>query len=218
MHLPNGAQIFIDSARAAQTLSATAITNSATPEFTLASATGVVAGDILLVAASTWSRLVNRIVRVTAVDTNDVTVEGVDTSSTLIFPAGATATLIKLTGWTETPCVLDMAIDGGEQQYYNYQCLSSDSEQQLPTFKSAVSITYTLGYEYDDPTFPIFNEADESGEIRVFRMYVPKAAEMRYWAATVSFNDMPTSTVNEAETVALTLAIKNKFTKLAATQ
>nr|DAO54642.1 MAG TPA: tail tube protein [Caudoviricetes sp.] len=40
-------------------------------------------------------------------------------------------------------------------------------------------------------------------------MYVPKAKENRYWAATVSFDDTPTTAVNEVETVSVVLNLQS---------
>ncbi|QXG07668.1 putative tail related protein [Erwinia phage Snitter] len=215
MHLPNGAQIFIDTLRDEDPILATTATNAVTPVFTSAD-NDVAVGDILFITQSGWSKLQNRVVRVTARTETDFTVEGVNTSNLLLFPAGVVATtFIKITGWTETPCVLEVAIDGGEQQYYNYQCLASENEEQLPTFKSATTITYTLGDDFESPTYPIFEEADETGDLHVFRMIVPKAKEVRYWVASVAFNNAPNTVVNEAESVNLALALKGKFTRLA---
>lgn len=145
-----------------------------------------------------------------------VTLEGIDTTDTNVFPAGATASFQKITAWTEIPCVQDLAQDGGEQQYYTYQCLSDDKEQQLPTYKSALSLTYTFAHEYDNAIYPILRSADSSGEVRALRMYVPKAKEMRLYAGVLSFNDTPNTTVNEMETVSLSVSLKGAFTFVAA--
>lgn len=215
MHLPNGSQIFIDNGRGTS-LSVTAITNAAEPVLTMASTTGLAKNDYVIITESSWGKLVDRVVRIKSlVADTSITIEGVDTTDVNVFPAGTvTAKVEKVTSWVEIPCVQELSQDGGEQQYYNYQCLSDDQEQQIPTFKSAVSLTYTFAHEYDNPIYPLLRSSDESGKVTVLRMYIPKAQEMRLWAGILSFNEIPQTNVNEMETVSLSVSLKGKFTFL----
>lgn len=216
MHLPNGSQIFIESARDEEK-EATQVTNAKDPVFTIAD-NGLEKNDYVIVISSDWGKLVNRVLRVKNVADTAVTMEGIDTTDQNVFPAGQIkAKVAKITGWSEIPCVQDLAQDGGEQQYYNYQCLSDDQEQQLPTFKSAVSLTYTFAHEYDNPIYPLLRKADETGAITALRMYIPKAQEMRMWSGVLSFNEIPQTAVNEMETVSLSVSLKGKFTFLSST-
>lgn len=219
MHLPNGSQIFIENTRGVA-VSATNVSNATKPEFTLESGgDGFQKGDYIIVTASSCGKLLDRVLRVTEAESTKVTVEGIDTTDTNVFPAGSvTASFAKINGWTEIPCVQDLVQDGGEQQYYNYQCLSDDQEQHLPTYKSAVSLTYTFAHEYDNPIYPLLRKADESGDVKALRMYVPKAKEMRLWAGVLSFNEIPQTAVNEMETVSLSVSLKGRFTFLPANQ
>lgn len=217
MHLPNGSQIFIEGQRE-QEKAVTAISNAKEPVMSIADTGNLAAGDIVIVTESTWGKLLDRVVRIKKVEANQsVTIEGIDTTDQNVFPAGATAKIAKISAWTEIPCVQDLAQDGGEQQYYTYQCLSDDQEQQLPTYKSAVSLTYTFAHEYDNPIYPLLRAADESGEVKALRMYVPKAKEIRAWAGVLSFNEIPQTAVNEMETVSLSCSLKGRFTFLPST-
>lgn len=215
MHLPNGAQIFVEVTRE-PAKAATVITNAKEPVFTIA-ASGYKTGDYVIVEESSWGKLTSRILRVKSVATDAVTMEGVDTTDTNQFPTGATAQVAKLLTWIEIPCVQDLSQEGGEQQYYTYQCLSDDQEQQLPTFKSATSLTYNFADEFDNAIYPILRAADQSGKVTALRMFVPKAREMRCWAGVLSFNDIPNTVVNEMETVSLSVSLKGAFTRLPAT-
>lgn len=218
MHLPNGSQIFIEANRGSE-LSASAITNAAKPVFTMADTGDLAKGDYVIVTESSWGKLLDRVLRVSDVSSNSsATLEGIDTTDTNVFPAGATAKIAKISAWSEIPCVQDLAQDGGEQQYYTYQCLSDDQEQQLPTYKSAVSLTYTFAHEYDNAIYPLLRTADETGEVTAMRMYVPKAKEMRCWAGVLSFNEIPQTAVNEMETVSLSCSLKGRYTFLPASQ
>lgn len=215
MHLPNGSQIFVENTRAAE-VEVTAVSNAASPVFTLKNAGGIAKGDYFIVTTSSWGKLVDRVLRVKGIDGTALTAEGIDTTDTNVFPAGATASIAKITAWTEIPCIQDVAQDGGEQQFFTYQCLSDDQEQQIPTYKSAVSMTYTFAHEYDNPIYPLLRKADESGDVKALRMYVPKAKEMRMWAGILSFNEIPQTAVNEMETVSLACSLKGRFTFLPA--
>lgn len=216
MHLPNGSQIFVENKRDAEK-NATDVSNAKDPVFTIADS-ALAKNDYVIVTSSDWGKLVNRVLRVKEVAGNSVTMEGIDTTDTNVFPEGEIkANVAKITGWSEIPCVQDLAQDGGEQQYYNYQCLSDDQEQQLPTFKSAVSLTYTFAHEYDNPIYPLLRKADETGAITALRMYIPKAQEMRMWSGVLSFNEIPQTAVNEMETVSLSVSLKGKFTFLSST-
>lgn len=218
MHLPNGSQIFIEASRGSE-LSASAITNAEKPVFTMSDTDDLAKGDYVIVTESTWGKLLDRVLRVSEVSSGvGATLEGIDTTDTNVFPAGATAKIAKISAWSEIPCVQDLAQDGGEQQYYTYQCLSDDQEQQLPTYKSAVSLTYTFAHEYDNAIYPLLRKADESGEVTAMRMYVPKAKEMRCWAGVLSFNEIPQTAVNEMETVSLSCSLKGRYTFLPASQ
>ena len=218
MHLPNGSQIFIEASRGSE-LSASAITNAAKPVFTMSNTDDLAKGDYVIVTESSWGKLLDRVLRVSEVSSNSsATLEGIDTTDTNVFPAGATAKIAKISAWSEIPCVQDLAQDGGEQQYYTYQCLSDDQEQQLPTYKSAVSLTYTFAHEYDNAIYPLLRTADETGEVTAMRMYVPKAKEMRCWAGVLSFNEIPQTAVNEMETVSLSCSLKGRYTFLPASQ
>lgn len=218
MHLPNGSQIFVGNTVGAD-IEATNVSNAADPVFDVADTSGIAAGDIVIVNAAAWGKLVSRVLRVKAVAANtSVTMEGIDTTDVNEFPAGTnSATIAKVTSWTEIPCVQDLAQEGGEQQFYTYQCLSDDQEQQLPTFKSAISLTYTFAHEFDNPIYPVLRKLETSGAVVPMRMYIPKAQELRLWSGVLSFNDMPNTTMNEMETVSLSVSLKGRYTFLAAT-
>lgn len=215
MHLPNGSQIFVEKTRGAE-IAVTKITAAVNPVMTCAASHGLKNGDYVIVTESNWPKLINRVARVKNVATNDVTVEGIDTSDTNVYPGNGTAKISKINDWIELPCVQDLSQEGGEQQFYTYQCLSDDREQQIPTYKSAVTLTYTFAHEYDNPIYPVLRKADASGDVKVMRMYVPKAKEMRFWSGTLAFNEIPQTAVNEMETVSVSVSLKGNFSSVAA--
>lgn len=217
MHLPNGSQVFVEKTRGNSAISVTRISNAADPVLTCAASHGLVKGDYVIITSSNWAKLINKVGRVKNVSTNDVTIEGFSTADNNVYSGTGTGSIYKINDWVEVPCVQDLSQEGGEQQFYTYQCLADDREQQIPTYKSAVSMTYTFAHEYDNPIYPILRAADESGQVKVMRMYVPRAKEMRLWSGTLSFNEIPQTAVNEMETVSLTVSLKGDFASMAAT-
>ncbi|WP_279025577.1 phage tail protein [Gibbsiella quercinecans] len=212
MHLPNGTKVFVESGRDAA-VPFTKITNAAeNPQLTVDDVTKFSVKDVLIITESTWTSIVNKIVRVKEInDTNKtVTVEELDTSDVNVFPAGGSGSVVKVTSWIEIPCVQETGKDGNEQQYYNYQCLSDEEEQSEPTYKSATTLTFTFAHDYTNPIYDVLRAADKAKLPIGYYMYVPRAAENRYWTGTPSFDDIPTTAVNEMETVGLSIAVKGK--------
>lgn len=216
MHLPNGSQVFVEETRGTSAISVTKISDAVDPVLTCAASHGLVKGDYVIITNSNWAKLINKVGRVKAVSNNDVTIEGFSTTDKNVYSGTGTGGIYKINDWIEVPCVQDLSQEGGEQQFYTYQCLADDREQQIPTYKSAVSLTYTFAHEYDNAIYPILRAADKSGEVKVMRMYVPRAKEMRIWSGTLSFNEIPQTAVNEMETVSLTVSLKGDFASMAA--
>ena len=214
-HLSNGTQVFVEKSRG-DTIDVTAISNAATPVLTVSDGSGLAKGDYLLFTTSSSTLLRDKLVRVTAVSGTSVTVEGIDTSDTTKFPAGLTGEVVKIDSWIEVPCVQDVSTDGGEQQFVNFQCLSDEREQQIPTYKSAVTNTFTFAHEYTNPIYPVLRKYDESGQVVAIRLFVPRAQEMRLQSGSISFNDIPTIGVNEIETVSMAVSIRGRLSSVAA--
>lgn len=215
MHLPNGSQVFVEKTRGAE-IAVSKITPADAPVLTCAASHGLKNGDYIIVTSSNWAKLINRVARVKQVSTNDVTIEGFSTKDTNIFSGTGTGKISKINDWIEVPCVQDLSQEGGEQQFYTYQCLADDREQQIPTYKSAVTLTYTFAHEYDNPIYPVLRAADDAGDVKMMRMYIPKAKEMRIWSGSISFNEIPQTAVNEMETVSISVALKGDFASMAA--
>ncbi|QGH76715.1 hypothetical protein [Escherichia phage BEK3] len=214
-HLSNGTQVFVEGSRG-EAVAVTAISNAASPVLTVADSSGIEVGNHLLFTASSSTLLADKHVRVTAVTGTSITVEGIDTSNTTKFPAGLTGEVVKIISWFEVPCVQDVSTDGGEQQFVNFQCLSDDREQQIPTYKSAVTNTFTFAHEYTNPVYPVLRNYDESGQVVAIHLYVPRAQEMRLQSGTIAFNDTPTIGVNEIETVSISVSIRGRLSSVAA--
>jgi hypothetical protein len=144
---------------ASKTISA--ITNADPAVATFEAGHGVGVGDIVHLRSG-WDLLDNRVVRVSAVATNDVTLEGVDTTDTDLFPAGAgTGSAREVTAWTEVQQITrNFQVNGGEQQYADISTMKNRDDKKIPTNRTAVDVKLPI---YDDPTlahYGVINDAD----------------------------------------------------------
>lgn len=198
MHLPNGSQIFIESQRQLQG-QVSAIQKGRDAIVTVVGHS-LTSGDVVIFQGGGMDGMFAKVQRF---DTNRFFLRGTDNflrSKNFDFVGSL---CYKVTAWTEIPCVQDINFEGGEQQYYNYQCLSDDREQQLKTFKSAQSVTITYAWEFSDAVNNIARKADEDEVKRLVYMTIPRAKEVRYWSGSISFNSTVNTTVNEMETTSL---------------
>lgn len=209
--LPNGATVHIASGYGASK-NMTALTNAAAAVATLEASHGVIVGDILELTSG-WSRLDKKIVRASAVATNDVTLEGQDTQLTSIYPAGSgTGTVREITGWTQLSQVLESSSNGGEQNFLSYQFLEADAEKRIPTNKSASGLTLKIA---DDPTlagYILAAAANDDRLPRAVRITLPSGAKL-FYNAYITLNKTPSLTVNQLMSVEATLSLLAEVTR-----
>jgi hypothetical protein len=186
-----------------------AVTNANPAVATLEVSHGVIVSDILEVTSG-WSRLTDKIVRVSAVATNDVTLEGYNTTSTAVYPPGNGAgTVREITGWTQLTQILQSSSSGGEQQFLEYQFLEGDAQKRIPTFKNAAGMTFSVG---DDDTlagYVVAAAANDDRLQRAVRITLPSGAKL-FYNAYISLNKTPSLTVNELMAVEVTLSLLNE--------
>jgi hypothetical protein len=211
--LPDGAVIsFGTTLGTSKTMSA--ISNAAEAVATLEASHGVVENDILIVTSG-WSRLNGRVVRADSVSTNDVTFEDINTASTTNYPAGSgTGSVIEVTAWTQITQVTNAAFSGGEQQFVSYRFLEDSIERQIPTQKSAMSLTLTVA---DDQSLAHYAElvtADESRTAKAVRIVLPSGAIL-YFPAIITFNPNPTLSLGEIMGNQVTMSLQAAMTRYA---
>lgn len=168
----------------AKTMSA--ISNATSAVATLAASHGVVVGDILEVTSG-WDRLNGRLVRVSAVATNDVTFEGIDTSSTTNYPAGTgTGTVRVISAWTQiTQITADFSVSGGGQQYADVTTLADRTQKRIPTTRDPIDITLPL---FDDPSLSWYStvqSVSDSSTTAGLRVVFPNGSRLLangYWS------------------------------------
>lgn len=211
--LPNGATIAIASGYGSP-VTVTALSN-ADPGVATATAHGLSDGDILEVTSG-WSRLNQRIARVDDAATNVFDLEGIDTSDTDRYPAGSgTGSVREVTGWQQITQILESTSQGGEQQFTNYSFLEDDTERQIPTQKSAQSLTLSIA---DDDTlahYAVLDAADDDREPRAIRITLPSGAKL-FYNCYVTLNKTPSLTKNEVMAQQVTLSLVAPVTRYSA--
>jgi hypothetical protein len=127
-----------------------AITNATSAVATLEASHGVIVGDFIEVTSG-WDRLNSRVVKATAVSTNDVTLGDVDSSSTSRYPAGSgTGSVREISTWTNIGQITkDIQVGGGEQRYADITTLADVIDKQIPTRRSPITVTLPLFYDND---------------------------------------------------------------------
>lgn len=163
----------------ASAVNMTAITNASNAVATLAAAHGVIVGDFLEVTSG-WDLLNARIVRVSAVATNDVTLEGINTSSTSNYPAGTgIGTIRRITAWTNlSQLTADMQVGGNQQQFADITTLTDRVQKRMPTVRSATDVTLPT---YDDPALPWYSialAASDSASPAAVRFIYPNSSRL----------------------------------------
>jgi hypothetical protein len=208
--IPNGGY-FQHAATYDAVLPFTALSNAAEAVATVTGASLAV-GDIVLLTSG-WSKLDNKVVRVKAATATAITLEGIDTTDILLFPAGGgVGTMKKVLTWVQIPQVIDLAFAGGEQNYTDVVFLEDDQGRQIPTDKSATSMTLTIA---DDPAKPfnaILRKADARKQVEAARLVLPGNDQLLYGTFT-SFSNQPAVVRNSVLSRIVSLALQSEPTR-----
>lgn len=195
---------------ASKTMSA--ITNASAAVATLEASHGFIATDIGIFTSG-WSKLNGRVVRISAVSVNDVTLEGINTSNTTDYPAGSgTGSVVEVTAWTQITQVIEASFSGGEQQFTTYSFLEDSFERQLPTQKSAMSLTLQIGDDQSLAHYQPLLDADRDRTNKAIRISLPGGAKL-YFPAVVTFNPNPTLTKGSVMTNQVTLSLQAEMVR-----
>lgn len=202
--LPNGATVALASGYGTA-LPVTIATNAAPPVLT-STAHGLANGDFVEVTSG-WSRLDQKTCRVSGVTANTFNLEGIDASSVLIYPAGGgIGSVREVTGYTQLAQVLSSSSTGGEQQFLTYQFLEGDSQKQIPTFKNAAGLTFSVADDATQAGYIIASEANDDRLKRSVKISLPSGAILSY-NAYISINKTPSLSVNELMAVECTMSL-----------
>lgn len=210
--IPNGSTFDIAATYSAE-VAIVSISN-ANPAVVTATAHGFTTGDIVFINTG-WEFMNNRAFKVGTVATDTFVLQGdyVDTTNTTFYPAGSSAGTVKsVDTWSQVTQITNLEFAGFEQNYLDVQFLASKTQVQLPTFKSAATLTLTVADDPDQPYVPLVKAYDFDLSTNVLRMNLVKEDSILY-TAIVSWTPSPTVTINELITNTIGAAVQAQPTR-----
>lgn len=187
-----GTQFAIGSTYGA-TKACSAITNANPAVATLEASHGVIVGDFIELTSG-WDLANGRLFRVSAVASNDVTLEGLNTLDTTKYPAGTgVGTVREVTAWTTLSQITPaFSVSGGDQNFADTTFVTNQVRTQIPTDRNPVTVTLPFFFDPTLPWFATVRSASEAASPYAFRMVFPNGSRMvvgAYW----SLRGVPTS-------------------------
>lgn len=211
--LPNGTTMSLATLYATA-LAVSAITN-ANPAVCTAAAHDLEDGDLVEVTSG-WSKLNNRIFRVSAATAGTFALEGADTASTALFRPGAGRVSVrKIETREQIDQVIESTSSGGEMGFTEVAFLADDFSSQLPTQASAQSIALNIA---DDPSLPGYKAIQAAAQTRAQRALIAElpSGSLILYNAIVSLNETPTFTKGQVMAVTATFSLKTPPVRYAA--
>ncbi|HEM6896074.1 phage tail protein [Providencia stuartii] len=206
-NIPNGSRVYVAS-KYGKEVEFTTASNAAEAVLTVAASSGVKAGDIVQVISG-WKRM-SGVYRVKAAAETSVTLEGVDTTDIERFPAGGgKGTLKTIQEWEVMPQVMTLSTEGGEQQTQEIQFLEDEQAETIDTYKSGIVQVYTFAHDAQLPIRKLLMKLDDTKQLTAIRFYNKRAGEDRYYSASVSFQRVPNTAINEVENVSARFSLKS---------
>ncbi len=209
--LATGTQVAIASTYGTQ-FTISAITNANPAVATLSASHGVVVGDFIEVTSG-WDLLNGRIMRVSVVSVNDVTLEGLNTSSTTNYPVGSgTGTGREITAWTSITQIKGIETSGGDINFADITTVADSTQKQIPTTRSAQQINMTV---FDDPAlswFAVAQTASDAKAVTALRIIFSNSSRVLL-NGYFSVQKVPTVAVNEPLTAVLGFSASAEATR-----
>ncbi|HFC7179868.1 TPA: phage tail protein [Neisseria meningitidis] len=208
--LPNGATVHIATALAAEK-KATVATNAAECVLTVAGH-GFANGDLVLFKSG-WGKLNERVFQIGDVKADTFKLTGIDTSNADEFLAGSGIGAVqKITDWVQVSQIVEFSTSGGEQQYVDFGFLEDDFDQQIPSTKSAMSMSIKIA---DDTSLSGYKAAakcsDKGGKWPL--KVVLKGGGLICYNGYPSMNKTPELVRNQVMAVTLSYAISGEVNR-----
>jgi len=175
-------------------------------------------GDIVLLSSG-WTGINEAVARASGVvAATSFQIEGFDTTDAVRYPAGEGVGGFQIaSNFVNLPKIHDIQSAGGEQQFFQRQYVDDPNGKQVqaPTFKSAMSRTYSLDYDPAKPHFNALVELDRKRNVTILRETLPNG-DVIYYAGYLSFNKEPTRALNEFMSNVMTFSLTSDSIRYAA--
>jgi Phage tail tube protein, TTP len=171
----------------------TAISNASPAVATLEASHGVVPGDFIEISSS-WDLANGRVFRVSAVASNDCTLEGFNALDTAKYPPGTgVGTAREITAWTTLSQITPaFSVAGGDQNFADTTFVTNLIRTQIPTDRNAITVTLPFFFDPTLAWFATVRTAADAAAPYAFRMIFPNGSRLvvgAYW----SLRGVPTS-------------------------
>lgn len=205
--LPNGATLKLATVYGTP-ISITAASNAA-PAVLTAAAHGLANGDLVEVTSG-WSRINNRIFRVSLSASGTFALEGLDSSNTVTYtPGGGVGSVRKIATLTQITQILETTSSGGEMGFTEVSLLENDFSTQLPTQASAQSIAISIADDVTLAGFIAVKAAAETRSPRALVVTLPNSSVILY-NGIVSLDETPSLTKNSIMAVKSTFSLQGR--------
>lgn len=205
--LPNGATLKLATVYGTP-ISITAASNAA-PAVLTAAAHGLANGDLVEVTSG-WSRINNRIFRVSLSAAGTFALEGLDSSNTVTYtPGGGVGSVRKIATLTQITQILETTSSGGEMGFTEVSLLENDFSTQLPTQASAQSIAISIADDVTLAGFIAVKSAAETRSPRALVVTLPNSSVILY-NGIVSLDETPSLTKNSIMAVKSTFSLQGR--------
>lgn len=177
----------------------TALTN-ANPAVATSTAHGYATNDEILLTSG-WEDATDSVYKVTVIDANSFSIQGLDTSNTSFFPAGTgTGSAQKLSGWTAIPQVLTISSSGGDARFTDVAPLSKRNAVKIPTGFNATSVTLSLAHDASNANYQTMLGISRTLSKVAFKQVISGGATT-YGYGYMNVSEMPKLNNNQVNTV-----------------
>lgn len=203
-YFPEGSSIqFSNTLASAKTV--TAATN-ANPAVLTSTAHGYVTGDEVLFTSG-WEDATDTVYKVTVIDANSFSLQGLNSTNTSYFPAGSgTGTVQKLSAWAAVPQVLNISTSGGDARFTTVSPLAKRNDINVPTGFNALSMTLTLGHDPSNATYQTMLDISRTLSKVAFKLVLGGGGTM-YGYGYMNVAEAPTLARNQANQVNAALTV-----------
>ncbi len=177
----------------------TALTN-ANPAVATSTAHSYATNDEILLTSG-WEDATDSVYKVTVIDANSFSIQGLDTSNTSFFPAGTgTGSAQKLSGWTAIPQVLTISSSGGDARFTDVAPLSKRNAVKIPTGFNATSVTLSLAHDASNANYQTMLGISRTLTKVAFKQVISGGATT-YGYGYMNVSEMPKLNNNQVNTV-----------------
>lgn len=203
-YFPEGSsQQFSQTFAGAKTISAI---SNANPAVATCTGHGYSTDDEILLTSG-WEDATDTVWRITVIDANSFSIQGLDASNTSFFPAGTGGgSAQKISGWVTIPQVLTISGSGGDARFTDVAPLSKRNAIKIPTGFNATSATLTLAHDAANANYKTMVGISRNLSKVAFKQVISGGA-VTYGYGYLSVSEFPKLNNNSVNTVDAAMTI-----------